>query len=289
MGREVAIQNPRANGLASVRVVEDEIAIFDTARFEHYQRIATVMANSSLVPEHLKGENSQQALSNCFLVVEIADRWGMSPFAVAQASFVYQGKIGFEGKLIAAAIEKKLGFKLSCAFSGNPGTDARSVTLTSPDGRSITGTVKQWQTFEKGGGVKGMWRTQPDDQLIYRGTRQWCRRYEPGVILGIYSDDEIEAIGARRAPKDITPKPAALLDVPQDIPDDDSSDDEADPATPNPEAFLAHLAEEYGACGDAETLKDTRDNYANTVERLSEKDQTAASNLYAEHLKRVGG
>lgn len=81
--------------------------------------------------------------------------------------------------------------------------------------------------------------------------------------------------------------PRPVLDVPPDIPDDGEVD--VDSPIQNAEAFLAHLAEEYGACGDAETLKDTRTNYAATVERLPEKDQTAAANIYASHLKRVGG
>jgi len=279
MGQEVAIQSPRSNGLASVRVVEDAIAIFDTARFEHYQRIATVMANSSLVPAHLKGAGSGEAVSNCFLVVELADRWGMSPFAVAQASFVVQGKIGFEGKLIAAAIEKKLGFKLSHAFTGNVGTPERGITLTSPDGRSISGTVKQWQT------TNSMWKSQPDDQLIYRGTRQWCRRHEPGIILGIYSVDEIEDIGARQAPRDITPaKPkAVLLDVPADIPNEHVEVEEV----ADPSAFLKHIDGEYGACGDFETLSETAEGFAGTINKLNEADQGAAEKLYALHLKRV--
>ena len=37
---------------------------------------------------------------------EIAMRWGMQPFAVAQAISVISGKPMIEGKLVAAAVEK---------------------------------------------------------------------------------------------------------------------------------------------------------------------------------------
>src|SRR5262245_22613472 len=67
--------SPRTGGLQSVRVVHDAIAAFDTGKFEHMQRLATVLANSSLVPDHLKGnEGPAVALANCFLVVSQAHR-----------------------------------------------------------------------------------------------------------------------------------------------------------------------------------------------------------------------
>src|SRR6185437_11744430 len=97
-----------------VRIVSDPIPVLDTARFEHMQRIATVMAASNLIPDSLcmTGEKDNKALlpqaqviANCFLVVNQAVRWGMDPFAVAQCVSVVHGKLCYEGKLIAAIIE----------------------------------------------------------------------------------------------------------------------------------------------------------------------------------------
>ena len=39
--------------------------------------------------------------------------------------------------------------------------------------------------------------------LSYRGSRDWARIYTPGVLLGIYTEEEVETI---KEPKDITPK-----------------------------------------------------------------------------------
>src|SRR5215203_4514831 len=95
--------------------VFDPIPMLDTARFEHMQRIASIMALSPLVPDALRcqiigtGPNrkaiplsEKEATANCFLVVNQAVRWGMDPFAVAQCCSVVHGRLMYEGKLIAA-------------------------------------------------------------------------------------------------------------------------------------------------------------------------------------------
>lgn len=63
-------------------------------------KLATAMASAKMVPQHLQGSPG-----DCLMVIEQAMRWQMSPFAVAQATAVVRGKMCFEGKLVAAAIQ----------------------------------------------------------------------------------------------------------------------------------------------------------------------------------------
>jgi hypothetical protein len=220
MGQDLTPPNdtPRANGLQGIRVVSDVVPVFDTGKFEHMQRIAMLMSRSSLVPAHLKGENPDEAAANCFLVVNQANNWGMDPFAVAQATFVTQGKIGYEGKLISAALQKKLGIKLYYTFTGKPGAPDRGIVVSDmepgkPGARTVEGSVANWATKNRDGKMNHMWLVQSDDQLIYRGTRQWCRRYEPGVILGVFSDDELEDMAGRQM-RDVTPQQQVIVPPP---------------------------------------------------------------------------
>jgi RecT family len=288
--KEVATveQSPRANGLQSVRVVHDPVAVFDTGKFEHMQRLAHVLANSSLVPDHLKGDGGAEALANCFLVVNQAHRWNMDPFAVAQATFVTRGKIGYEGKLVAAALAELLRIKLAVTFAGKEGTPQRSITLTDDSGRSITGAVEQWQTRDKEGKIQRAWQVQPDDQLIYRGTRQWCRRYEPGVILGVYTPDELEdaALNAR----DITPKATAIA-APKGPPPAPrkaaKQPGERDLAADDPVAYLVLLEEEFIVAADAESIDQVwAAHLRNADGKLPRKQQEEATALFETHAKR---
>ena len=83
----------------------DVVDIMDTNRFEQMGRIANVMAISSLIPESLAGfyEGTgnnrvfkpfpiETVKANCFLIVNQSVRWGLDPFAVAQATSIVRGK-----------------------------------------------------------------------------------------------------------------------------------------------------------------------------------------------------
>lgn len=194
-----------------VQNVVDAVPILDTARFEHMQRIANVLARSSMIPETLRTVGTkdnkeplpfEQILSNCFLVVNQAARWGMDPFAVISCCSVVHGRLAYEGKLVAAVLEAKLGVHLIYEWNDKPNDLAGiKVTGTLPDGRveSVTGTVGQWKTTGPG----SPWIKQPRLQLAYRGSREWGRLYAPGVMLGVYGEDEMENLvedaRARRA------------------------------------------------------------------------------------------
>lgn len=187
--------------------VIDSIPLYDTAKFEHMQRIATVMAKASIIPDALKGNSPEQTLGNCFLVVNQAFNWQMDPSAVAQCTSVVYGKLCFEGKLIAAVIETKLGVRLRYEWFGEPGTDSYGIRISHPDfpEQKIEGTVGEWKTTEKDNKTtKANWRgNAATKQLKYRGDREWCRMWAPALMLGVYSDDELEDLSddarARRA------------------------------------------------------------------------------------------
>jgi hypothetical protein len=166
---------PPARGMALVPQNMDEAI-----------RLARAMAEAKMVPRHL-----QQDIGSCLMVVEQAMRWGMSPFAVAQCTSNIGGKLMYEGKLIAAAVQ-------SCgAIQGNfdfeyagEGAD-RQVTVSArrsgeTNPRQLTIKLKDVKTKNE------WWDRQPDQQLAYSGIRNWARRYTPAALLGVYSPEEID-------------------------------------------------------------------------------------------------
>lgn len=181
--------------------MQSNVPALDTGMFDHMSRIAKLMASSSLVPEHLNrfkrvaGEDvamdPDEALANCFLVVNQAVRWQMDPFAVAQGVFVLKGRVGYEGKLIAAVINSHplLTERLSYKFSGEG--QARKVTVAGKikgdeEAKTVDGSVSQWKTNNDS------WTKITDQMLSYRGAREWARRHMPEAILGVYADEELE-------------------------------------------------------------------------------------------------
>lgn len=190
----------RRPALREVRVVEDVIPILDTARFEHMQRIASVMADTSMIPKHITADGNPAA--NCFLIVNQAVRWGMDPFALAQHAYFVSGKLGWEGKVVAAAINSDpvLHGRLEYEFKGEGKTRSVVVSGTFKDtGKTaeITGTLENWKTANKN------WTASPDQMLTYRGAREWARRHMPDRMLGVYSSDELEDMSQPMV--DVTP------------------------------------------------------------------------------------
>lgn len=177
-----------------------ESALDNQGVFDRLHRVAEMMATAKLVPEHLQG-----SVGDCFMVVQQAYRWRMDPFAVAQKTFVVSGKLGYEGQLVAAVVNSRAPIvgRLSYEYDGSG--ENRSVTVSGTlegdqQPRKLTVRLGDVQTGNKN------WTTNTDQMLAYRGARDWARRHTPEVILGVYTQDELEEMrGGERRERDVTP------------------------------------------------------------------------------------
>jgi hypothetical protein len=181
-------------------------------------RMAEMMAKGRLVPQHL-----QNSPGDCLMVIEQATRWGMSPFAVAQATSVIQGRLMFEGKLVAAALHTSgaLATRLAYDYSGEGASRVVRVSAVlagETEPRFVDVRLADAKTTNK------MWTTQPDQQLAYHGARVWARRYAPEVMLGVYAPEEMEPTQAPPPPHhgptieahaEPAPQPAPAVEAPK--------------------------------------------------------------------------
>ena len=179
--------------------------------------VAKAMCRSTLLPRHLRAKqidgvwknlDADEVQANCILIVNQALRWGVYPFAILPSTFVIAGNLGFDGKLIAAIVNKlgNLVEKLSYEFHG-VGDDLTVTVSGRIEGedqpRTVTVTVGQAKTDND------IWKKDPEQKLCYTGATRWARRHCPQVILGIVSDDEpatssvstVEAVSVRRMPE----------------------------------------------------------------------------------------
>jgi hypothetical protein len=192
----------------------------DTAKFEQAQRIAKLMAAASLMPKHLKGASPEEAIANSFLVVNQAFTWGINPFAVAQETYVVQGNLGYQGKLVAAIINTKARLKerLRYEYNDQPGDKLEITVIGTFQGesepRKTSLSVGQARTQNQ------MWSKDPRQKLIYSGVIKWARAHSPELILGVATDDDIDRM--MEAPKissewldrheEENPKPASRVE-----------------------------------------------------------------------------
>lgn len=214
-------QRPEGRELAPVRqraVVENVQPLFDTAKFEHMQRAATALMNSTLLPPSVRGTSPAECFSNLILIFEMADRFRMPGTSLAQCVSIVHGKMMLEGKVITAMLESTLDVRLNYHWTGERGTpgyriyvwdksfnpldgditqnqlDALAPDRYPPGARMIDGSVSDWLTRDKNGNPNPSWTgAATRNQLAYRGSREWARLYEAGVMLGVYGDDEVMA------------------------------------------------------------------------------------------------
>lgn len=191
-------------------IVQAPVAIWDTADFEQMQRVAVVLTRSGLVPETLCKEKDEWlpeavVAARCTLICNQARLWGADPLNVLQCTSLINGRLMYEGKLIAAVVSSMTGVKLRYKFgvwntdhiefpedeSGLHGMGERlAIRCFDPDDESrfVDGSVGLWKTSRKG----NPWENANNwpRQLRYRASREWARAYEPGVILGILADGD---------------------------------------------------------------------------------------------------
>jgi hypothetical protein len=161
--------------------------------FEGVERIANMMAKMGTMPAHLMNKPA-----DCFRVVVQAVKWGMDPFVVAECTSLVHGRMCYEGKLVAAVLQSlgSIEGRLEYDIKGT-GQNAEITITGKPKGgkvQTLHGTVAQWRTTTKKDGQKipNAWDNIPEDMLIYRGTRQWARRYAPEALLGVRTPDEFD-------------------------------------------------------------------------------------------------
>jgi hypothetical protein len=215
--KELAVIGDGAKHPVSNFNPDDPVSMYmDTGIFGQLQRVGLMMCASQLVPGHLRGPNRA---ADCALVAAQAFRWRMDPLAVAAHTFVVSGKLGYEGKFIAALINTsgKIEGRLKYEFSGTKGTPERSVRavarLKGEDfDRDVDGTVADWRTT--GDGSPWSKKSDYDRQLRYRGAREWVRAHAPELLLGVQDEDDLAAISERDRPvRDVTPPAAQVVDV----------------------------------------------------------------------------
>jgi len=200
--------------------------VLDTESMNSMMSMAGIMASGiATVPKHF-----QKNQADCLAMVMQAAQWGLNPFLVAQKTFLVGGKLGYEAQLIHAVATSCKVFEEEPEFTfiGSWEKILGRVTERKSDqggkyyvkgwndedeaglgvicsavmrgGRTREITTMMSQCFPR---LSTQWATDPQQQITYVVIKKLIRRYAPGVILGVYTDDELQSAPMER---DITPE-----------------------------------------------------------------------------------
>ena len=251
-------------------------------------RMAEVMAGAKLVPNHLRGD-----VGSCFMIVEQAQRWNMSPFLVAQCTSDIGGKLCYEGKLIAAAITSTGGIigEFNYEFKGDPkkpeGLSVVVSALRASDRQRKEITLAWADAKTK----NTFWVTQPEQQLVYAGARVWARRWTPGPMLGVYAPEEMETDGFVGTTVDAAtdPLPPAAAEPAPKPESDPKPEVGATTRKPSVAEWLNALERDLAACQtEADWVAiNTRDDVKTAQEKATGNAKERLAELLVNALDRV--
>lgn len=148
-----------------------------------------------------------------------AVEWKLSPFAVANKSYLVNDRLGYESQLIQAVVLQRAPIRgrFKVEFDGEGAKRRCTVSATLKGGEHKDGLIDHVSyTSPEIGRIpvqnSPLWKNDPDQQLFYYAGRALCRRHFPDVLLGIYTPEELyDAAEPRRGPehaRDVTPKAA---------------------------------------------------------------------------------
>lgn len=201
---ETKIDNKVTQQLA----ISGEVGGMAFRNMDEVMNFAKLMAISDVaVPKHIR-ENVGACLAVCVQAIE----WRMSPYAVANKSYIVNDRLCFESQLVHAVIEQRAPIqgRLRNRYVGE-GDQRRCVVWATPKGETDPLEYQSPETGRITPKNSPLWKTKPDLQLFYNASRDWARMYYPDVIMGVYTEDELND-----APKAVTrtsiPMPRALED-----------------------------------------------------------------------------
>lgn len=205
--RPVAITEP-----LNRQVVQD-IALsysFGGVRFMNMVEVmdfAKMMSLSDLaVPKHLRSNPGA-----CLAVVIQSIEMAMSPFALANKSYVVNDRLCYESAIYhAVAIKRGVKGRIIPEYSGEGHTRVVTLRANMPNGQSIAYKSPEFGKITTKNSP--LWKSDPDQQLFYYAVRAMVRRYFPDVMMGVYTEDEIEPAPIDSADTSTAAEPVITLD-----------------------------------------------------------------------------
>jgi hypothetical protein len=177
----------------------DENGNFKPKSLAGLYRLGTMYSRSDMVPAHYRGRPD-----DCAIAAQMALRVGVDILTFLQSSYIVKGTPGIKGTLAIAMINGsgKIKGRIKFKLEGSIEVGDRQCTATAIDaenGEEVSATVTWQMVKDEGwdqpkGTQTSKWLTLPDQMFKYRSAMFLARTTFPDVLLGFYSDDELEDI-----------------------------------------------------------------------------------------------
>lgn len=194
--QETALEVREVTEMAPIANMGAKTMWNDTELMKASFQVANILARTSAMPDKYKGKPG-----DCLILIDLSNRMGVSPIAIAQWSQVIKGNFTWSGQACKALIDGCGKYEKSeYVMSGDGNKDERScqlVAIRKDTGAKIAGPVvsikmaKDEGWYDKPG---SKWQTMPELMLRYRAAAFFARTECPEVLMGFYSSEEMQDI-----------------------------------------------------------------------------------------------
>lgn len=201
---------------ATIQQKNDTMLVFSSqANFEQAQRMAQALASSTIVPVQYQKSKTPEAVANCIIALEMANRIGMSPLLVMQNLYVVYGNVGWSSKFLIAALNTCGRFSPLRYEHENEGDlvkwRCRAWAIDKTTGTPLHGAWVSLQMAKDEGWYSksgSKWKTMPELMLQYRAAAFFQRTYAPEISMGMQTVEELNDVVDATYEK-VTNKPQA--------------------------------------------------------------------------------
>ena len=204
--QQVAKQESPPPVKQSTAVASTTADLMTLGGFEVAQRIAAALTRSTMVPEQYQIAKNPNALSNCLVALNMANRMGADPLMVMQNLVVIHGRPSWSSQFLIATFNACKQFSgLRYEWSGTEGADdwgCRAYTRDTATGERLQGTkitiamAKKEGWYQKSG---SKWQSMPEQMMMYRAAAWMIRVTAPEVSMGLLTQEEAADIPPTRA------------------------------------------------------------------------------------------
>lgn len=159
-------------------------------------QIATILCKTAAIPDRYKNKPG-----DCMILIDLANRMGISPIVVAQWSQIVKGNFTWAGQACKALIDNCGKYRDSkYEMFGEPGTSERGCVLSAikcSTGEIIKGPEVTMKIAKDEGWIDkdgSKWKTIPELMLRYRAAAFFARTECPEALMGFYTSDEVRDI-----------------------------------------------------------------------------------------------
>jgi len=193
---QVSLAELKARNNAPVEsAASTEIGFTSIEGFTALQRMATMFAASTLVPDTFRG---QQNIGNAAIALDMAIRMKANPMAIFQNIYLVHGRPAWSAQFLIATLNKSGKFSaLRYEFQSEPGKDdwgCRACAQELSTGETLRGPLITMGLAKKEGWANkngSKWQTMPELMLRYRAAAWFVRTYAPEIAMGLPEAEEL--------------------------------------------------------------------------------------------------